>query len=600
MKNYLKTGILLFGISLLLWNCEKDTTTVIENQSIETDNSLSQDDISIESFDFEKFKEFPLYSQLDNFVKFNAKSRISKKKEHKFKIHKNTFKKITKKDIDYTSYTFLISDTENFEYTTVQNLVINQYKKNIEVFIFTYNSFDISDEHKYNINENVVIEQLFDFDISELGDLASRDGILIDGLGGDGTGDGEPSSGGGSSTYCYNVSIIIDYPCYGSGSLGTNHANCQCGTSVAPNCTQPHQEYYSEIFCTTEFNSSTTAGSYYISNNYSPTGGGGTPNVTTTDNDIIISSIIKNEIPEGADPLAFRLSLDSSSNAYNWLINPINVNEYNQIGLFLERNELSLEAKNFAKSAIIDILSSPIINSSNVIDYKTDILRMTKHLKEFGNSEDKLFANFVESLVQDFNSMTLGEVKDIYNLTRTQVHNLTRKYFFAVVTPIAKASQPFIEYALLDTGVGLGLKILQKLPLVVKTVEIQKIISRLTSSATSLSKFTQAEKFGIQTYAELVKVFENLGIARVLEKVQFHHLIEQRFVTQIGGSTNNWKSIVLTKAEHQAFTDAWRSQIGYTTDNVILTTTNATKQQVLDAARKVYKDYPEILTALGL
>lgn len=364
MKNYLKTGILLLGISLLLWNCEKDTTNVIESQSIEINNSLSQDDISIESFDFEKFKEFPLYSQLDNFVKFNAKSRTSKKKEHKFKIHKNTFKKITKKDIDYTSYTFLISDTENFEYTTVQNLVINQYKKNIEVFIFTYNSFDISDEHKYNINENVVVEQLFDFDISELGDLASKDGILIDGSG-DGSGDGEPSSGGGSSTYCYNVSIIIDYPCYGSGSLGTNHANCQCGTSVAPNCTQPHQEYYSETFCTTEFDSSTTAGSYYISNNYSPTGGGsGTPNVTTSDNNIIISSIIKNEIPEGADPIAFRLNLDSNSASYNWLVNPINVNEYNQIGLFLEEYGVdNLETHNFAIEAIYVLINGVEVDS---------------------------------------------------------------------------------------------------------------------------------------------------------------------------------------------------------------------------------------------
>lgn len=32
MKNYLKTGILLIGVSLLLWNCEKDTNSITEPQ----------------------------------------------------------------------------------------------------------------------------------------------------------------------------------------------------------------------------------------------------------------------------------------------------------------------------------------------------------------------------------------------------------------------------------------------------------------------------------------------------------------------------------------------------------------------------------------
>jgi len=352
LKNYLKVGILLFGISLLLWNCEKDTTTIIENQSIETNNSLSQDDISIESFDFEKFKEFPIYSQLDSYIKFNSKSRVSKKKEHKFKIHKNTFKKITKEDIDYNSYTFLISDTENFDYAIVKNLVINQYKKNIEVFIFTYNNFDISDEHKYNINENVLIEQLFDFDISELGDLASRDGILIDGLGGDGTGDEPSGSGGGGGATCYNVSIIINYPCYGPNSAGYHYHDSECNCNDAPGgCSSPSSQYVSDTFCTSDTNS-TSATSTYIYNNNLSGGGSGNPNVTITDNNIIISSIIENEVPEGADPLAFKLNLDSSSDAYNWVVNTDNSNEKKLIGFFLEENKFSIEAKDFAVEMI--------------------------------------------------------------------------------------------------------------------------------------------------------------------------------------------------------------------------------------------------------
>lgn len=262
IKNYLKTGILLLGISLLLWNCEKETNPIIVNQSIETDFLISQDDIIVESLSFEKFKEFPLYNQLDNYLKFNSKSRASSKKEHKFKIHKNTFKKITKKDIDYTSYTFLISDIENFDYSIVKNLVINQHKKKIEVFVFTYNNFIITDEHKYNINENVIIEQLFDFDISELGDLASKDILNYD-ENGNPTDNSEPNGGG---TYCYNVSIIVNYPCSGPDSLGTHyHNDCNCG-SMNLNCSLPYQEYFSETFCSTE-SSSTTASTTYTNLN---------------------------------------------------------------------------------------------------------------------------------------------------------------------------------------------------------------------------------------------------------------------------------------------------------------------------------------------
>jgi hypothetical protein len=51
----------------------------------------------------------------------------------------------------------------------------------------------------------------------------------------------------------------------------------------------------------------------------------------------------------------------------------------------------------------------------------------------------------------------------------------------------------------------------------------------------------------------------------------------------------------VSPAEHQAFTNAWRQVIPYGQG-----TANATRQQVLDAARQIYSRYPEILKALGL
>ena len=53
-------------------------------------------------------------------------------------------------------------------------------------------------------------------------------------------------------------------------------------------------------------------------------------------------------------------------------------------------------------------------------------------------------------------------------------------------------------------------------------------------------------------------------------------------------------SIAVTPAEHQVFTNAWRSRIAYGTSKI------ATLTQVENAARYVYRDYPDILTALGL
>jgi hypothetical protein len=61
---------------------------------------------------------------------------------------------------------------------------------------------------------------------------------------------------------------------------------------------------------------------------------------------------------------------------------------------------------------------------------------------------------------------------------------------------------------------------------------------------------------GIKSYSEQAAV-----TAGQRGQVQAHHLIEKRFARQIGGDTDEWASIVATRAEHQAFTNAWRREI---------------------------------------
>lgn len=75
--------------------------------------------------------------------------------------------------------------------------------------------------------------------------------------------------------------------------------------------------------------------------------------------------------------------------------------------------------------------------------------------------------------------------------------------------------------------------------------------------------------------------------------IQAHHLVEQRFADVMGQAVGDMPSIVVTQAEHQVFTNAWRAEIPYGSRNV-------TPTQVNGAARRIYADYPEILQALGL
>jgi hypothetical protein len=52
-------------------------------------------------------------------------------------------------------------------------------------------------------------------------------------------------------------------------------------------------------------------------------------------------------------------------------------------------------------------------------------------------------------------------------------------------------------------------------------------------------------------------------------------------------------SVAVTKSEHQAFTNAWRKAIPYGAG-----TSSATPTQIMNAAKEIYKDYPDLLKAI--
>lgn len=120
----------------------------------------------------------------------------------------------------------------------------------------------------------------------------------------------------------------------------------------------------------------------------------------------------------------------------------------------------------------------PIINSFLYRDYTTETLRLTSYLKSFGDPEDEIFALYIENLVPNFQNMTLGEVDDIYNMTRSQARKVSVKYLIAVVYPFAEAALPFIQYAVIEASIGAAIPLLRSIPIsmVTRGTRLNKLV----------------------------------------------------------------------------------------------------------------------------
>ena len=140
-----------------------------------------------------------------------------------------------------------------------------------------------------------------------------------------------------------------------------------------------------------------------------------------------------------------------------------------------------------------------------------------------------------------------------------------------------------------STGAGLVRVGAKALNLADAGIDMLKLSSELNS-------FDKAADFGVDTYKNLRKqVTSELGKGSDLE---VHHLIEKRFASKLGLKEDDIPSIVLTKEEHKKFTAAWREAIGYNRSGADITTDDATKEVILNAAKKIYKDYTEIFKTI--
>jgi len=97
---------------------------------------------------------------------------------------------------------------------------------------------------------------------------------------------------------------------------------------------------------------------------------------------------------------------------------------------------------------------------------------------------------------------------------------------------------------------------------------------------------------GLSKVSKVIAPYKVLSKTAAKEGKQAHHLIEKRFAKTLGVKHGDIPSVALTRERHQEITNRWRDAIGYGTG-----TKTATKNLILEKAKEVYYDEPEMLRA---
>jgi RHS repeat-associated protein len=105
---------------------------------------------------------------------------------------------------------------------------------------------------------------------------------------------------------------------------------------------------------------------------------------------------------------------------------------------------------------------------------------------------------------------------------------------------------------------------------------------RAVRHAHGFGRLIHAAKYGIDAYDALRKQTVGKGL-------NVHHIIQKRFAHILGKTQRKMLGVVVTRAEHAVFDQAWL--------DVIKRGTTPSVSEIRRAAREIYKDYPELLKA---
>lgn len=367
LANLLKSGILLLGILILLFSCEKDGYINIENTD---ENKFLITDNSFSDFQYDKS-----YKKVNNLLKqlIKGKNLQSKSGKETYDFTVDTTK-VRKIQIDSTTtYTFLIKrGTKNSLY--FENLVLNfQKNKEPEALIIKYkpkNGIRFIEEHNSYDFEGEFETNKIEFNKINFASKVTCNTVNM--------------------VYCnvtgggYNGDHVADSNCY---SYALNN-----GFDGLYNTTRTTCSASSETF-------SPTVGE--ITDLGSPSGGGGGAGAGKPSTAPLVPCAIgENDISDdglcsSGEPLDLGILADLTNAQYNWVTtNPI-VKSYleNLLNLGMDLNTLKL----FTAKAI-DILKK---------DKATSILT-TKF-------ENELFVNLTGDLLFNLNSNIFADYNILFN-----------------------------------------------------------------------------------------------------------------------------------------------------------------------------------------
>jgi len=445
MKKFIPLLLIIIVFTFLLTNCEKENFIIEESVSIIEESVSQSSEIKLSLISKDKVQQNANLMYELEVIKLK-KSELKLKNDddalYDFEIDLSKVSYI--ENGDWHSYTFPIKRNIQTDYS-FENLLLSENKDGgYDGVIIKYES---SEERIYPFTNDTDINSLsmsytpIDVDYEDLFSKCGQvcverwEWTIIDN-GDEGELVGDPFQD--PPTYGW---VLVSRDCTGSSCGGND------GESDAPYTTD-------------------NGGNEGIEG-----GGGGGPGRTTT------TSPTTGTLP-GPTWIEDSLNIDLTTRQLDFLADHPNV--YGKIRDFLDRNNHSQQAEDWVNSAI-NILSSREVNSNDLLDYKRAILNMTNHLKQWGNPEDEFLAVYIESIIPDFNSMTLGDVQDIYKLLRRQIQELTLKYAEAIIVPFAEAAYPFVIYALTEATLGAALPLLSRIPLsmVIRGVRLNKMVKQV-------------------------------------------------------------------------------------------------------------------------
>jgi hypothetical protein len=347
VNQFLKTGILFFGISLLLLSCEKDPLLPLEKVNNQLNNELDYNLVDLTyleastEFTFSKLKtKFEIEEPILNPKKGNHFSKVknihSKSKNSKdfsaldASIDMSSLKKITTEN--YISYTMRLEEPLNTS-NSFSNIVIQENNGIQEIFTV-----------KYTPSQAKTMEKSTSTSSEFEGSFTMKSGIIpYDGW--DETGD---DTGGGTSDFveiCESRSVITLIPCQCTHDAGNYCTGCSGPGTF-------HYTITTEQFCYFDYigDNNTYGGNGDTGGN--PNTGGGNP--TNTGGNVITTPIRSELVDDALETIAECIEPDDEQ--VNWINkqNSSDATRTNLVGIWnlITETNCSDDAKNFIYSGI--------------------------------------------------------------------------------------------------------------------------------------------------------------------------------------------------------------------------------------------------------